>query len=382
MDLSNHTASPDSFSLPPAPIPTRGSTLQRALMGAGVSVLLGLASVLLLLKFLTGVPALLVGLVSLRRLNSLVGARETSPPASLEWGRRCAVAGMVLGGVGIVLGIIGLVSLILVRVAETSRRAACANNLRELGLAVARYHDHENRFPPATVPSSAGLAGFAPWRAPAYAERLSWVVVLLPYLEGPEAGREASGKASGRRGRTSGLPEALRHGLDPSRPWDDPVNAAAAETLLRQLLCPSHPTYDPDHRPAPTHYPGIAGINRPGRPDAAELPRESPDAGFFGYERRLRLKGSARGEELPGGASHTMMCAETMRDNGAWAAGGRSTVRPLDLADLPYVGYDRPFGGMHPGGANLLMVGAEVRFFSDKGNPQVFESLATLWKDE
>ncbi len=378
MDLSNHTASPDSFSLPPAPIPDRGSTLQRALMGAGVSVLLGLTSVLLLLKFLTGVPALLVGFVSLRRLNSLVGARETSLPASLEWGRRCAVAGMVLGGVGIVLGMIGLVSLILVRVAETSRRAACANNLRELGLAVARYHDHENRFPPATVASDAGLAGFAPWRAPAYAERLSWVVILLPDLEGPETEREASGKGSGRRGRTAGLPEALRHGLDPNRPWDDPVNSAAAETLLRQLLCPSHPSYDPDDRPAPTHYPGIAGIGL----NAAELPRGAERAGFFGYERDLRLRGPAVGDGMHAGASHRMMCAETMRDNGAWAAGGRSTVRPLDPADLPYIGYDRQFGGMHPGGANLLMVGAEVRFFSDKGNPKVFEELATLWKDE
>jgi hypothetical protein len=116
--------------------------------------------------------------------------------------------------------------------------------------------------------------------------------------------------------------------------------------------------------------------------NAAELPSGAPNAGFFGYERELRLRGPALGDELPAGASHTMMCAETMRDNGAWAAGGRSTVRPLDPADLPYIGYDQQFGGMHPGGANLLMVGAEVRFFSDKGSPQVFESLATLWKDD
>ncbi|HKB41989.1 MAG TPA: DUF1559 domain-containing protein [Gemmataceae bacterium] len=378
MDLSNHTAAPDSFAVPPAPIPERGSTVQRALIGAALSVLLGLSSVLLLLKLLTGIPALLLGFISLRRLNGLVGARETSVPASLEWGRRGAIAGMALGGVGIVLGIIGLVSLILVRVGEASRRAACANNLRELGLAVARYHDHENRFPPATVASDAGLAGFTPWRAPAYAERLSWVVLLLPYLEEPEADRTTSNKGSGRRRRAGRVPEALRRGLDPNQPWDDPVNAAAGKTVLRQLLCPSHPTFDPDHPPAPTHYPGIAGIGL----NAAELPRGAPNAGFFGYEREIHLRGPALGDELPAGASHTMMSAETMRHNGAWAAGGRSTVRPLDPSNLPYIGYDRQFGGMHPGGANLLMVGAEVRFFSDKGSPQVFESLATLWKHD
>ena len=227
------------------------------------------------------------------------------------------------------------------------------------------------QFPSSTVPNRAGLAGFAPWRAPAYPDRLSWVVLLLPYLEAPpEEGK--------RRVRVNRRLDALQSELNGERPWDDPANAAASETLLYQLLCPAHPDFDPDHRPAPTHYPGIAGVGA----DAAMLPRESERAGFFGYERRLRVTGPAVGEDLPRGPSHTMLCAESMRGNGAWAAGGRSTVRPLDPDDLPYVGYNRQFGGLHPGGANLLMVGAEVQFFSEKGNPQVFESLATLWKED
>src|SRR5262249_38934802 len=152
-------------------------------------------------------------------------------------------------------------------------------------------------FPPTTVPSGAGLAGLAPWRAPAYAERLSWVVVLLPYLKGPGEGE--TGKGGGRRGRADARGEALQRALDWNRPWADPANAAATETVLRQLLCPAPPGFDPDARPAPTHYPGIAGVGR----NAAELPRESPEAGFFGYERRLRLRGPAPGDELPGGAS-------------------------------------------------------------------------------
>src|SRR5262249_8483676 len=160
-------------------------------------------------------------------------------------------------------------------------------------------------FPTATVPNRAGLAGFAPWRAPAYSDRLSWVALLLPYLGTPQE----EGK---RRVRADNRLESLQRELDGEQPWDAPANAAASNTLVYHLLCPAHPDSAPAGRPAPTHYPGIAGVGR----NAAELPRESENAGFFGYERRLRLSGPALGEGLPRGASHTMLCAEAMRHNG------------------------------------------------------------------
>src|SRR4051812_26651617 len=184
MDLPNHAAR-DSFPIPPGPLPERGESLRPAVIWALVSVLLGLASVVLLLKLITGIPALLAGLFSLRRLNALAD-RGGPLPRSLEWGRRSAVAGMVLGGVGIVLGVIGLTALVLLPIGEQSRRLKCANNLRELGLAVAHYHADKKGFPSPAVPNRAGLAGFAPWRAPAYPDRLSWVALLLPYLEAPQ----------------------------------------------------------------------------------------------------------------------------------------------------------------------------------------------------
>src|SRR5207302_7190305 len=98
--------------------------------------------------------------------------------------------------------------------------------------------------------------------APPYPERLSWVVILLPYLEPPE--EEGARK---RLVRADKRLDALRSELDGDRPWDSPANAAASDTLLYQLLCPAHPDFDPDRRPAPTHYPGIAGVGR----NAAEL---------------------------------------------------------------------------------------------------------------
>jgi prepilin-type processing-associated H-X9-DG protein len=56
-------------------------------------------------------------------------------------------------------------------------------------------------------------------------------------------------------------------------------------------------------------------------------------------------------------------------------------VRPVDPAQSPLVGLDRPFGGLHPGGANLLMVDGHVLFFSAKGDADVLTRMATLAED-
>src|SRR5262249_54567204 len=154
-----------------------------------------------------------------------------------------------------------------------------------------------------------------------------------------------------KRGRATQF-DALYARFDPHQPWDAAANAEAAGTAVHLFLCPSHPRYDAGVKSAPTYYVGSAGVGA----DAAYLPEGAARAGFFGYERRLHVERKPGSDELPAGTSHTLMVAETTRDNGPWAAGDRSTVRPLDPSDTPYVGPDRQFGGFHPGGANLLMV--------------------------
>ena len=61
-----------------------------------------------------------------------------------------------------------------------------------------------------------------------------------------------------------------------------------------------------------------------------------------------------------------------------WAAGGTPTLRSIDSAQQPYIGYERPFGGMHPEGVNLLMVDGSVSFFMTRGNPHLLEEKATI----
>ncbi len=358
MPLPDHIAYPESPASPPA----SEATLRLALTAALGSVALGVLSIVLLCS-VAGIPAVVLGFLSLRWLN-VIAEGGGSPTPRAAWARRLAVAGMAMGGAGIVLAVVGLVSLILVRVGEAGRRTTCANNLRQVGLAVAGYHEVNRSFPSATVAVPGGLGGFALWQRLPYEERLSWYADLLPYL-----GREAEN-----RGRAATRLDALYEKLDRNQPWHAPGNAPALDTVLPVLLCPSHSDFDRDRRPAPAHHVGIAGVGR----KAAELPPWAEQAGFFGYGWRRRIEEVARGEGLPAGLSNTMMVAETEWRNGPWAAGGFPTVRPVDPAQRPHVGRGRPFGGMHPGGANLLMVGGEVRFFSEQGSAQVFEALAAV----
>src|ERR1700730_16541791 len=79
---------------------------------------------------LTGLPALLLGYLALREINLSDGRIQ---------GRRLAVAGMILGGVGTVVHLLGLVAIILVNIREKASRATCAHNLHQIGLAANLY---------------------------------------------------------------------------------------------------------------------------------------------------------------------------------------------------------------------------------------------------
>jgi prepilin-type processing-associated H-X9-DG protein len=283
--------------------------------------------------------ALLLGVLALRAINASEGRLR---------GRPLAVAVLALGLVGTAALALGLFAALLNRWREAANRAACANNLRQIGLAVARYaDDHDHLYPPGTLP----LAGQPPER------RLSWLAGILPILES-----EAPPRPAGRS--VAGL-------VAYDRPWDDEANRAAASANVARFLCPSDPVHDPRALPGLTNYVGFAGLGE----DAAALPKADPRAGFFGYERVI---GPA---DLAAGAAHTLAAAETTSGNGPWIAGGPSTVRGLDPDETQYIGTGRPFGGSHPGGAQVLYADAHTEFLGAGVDPRVLRELVRLTRE-
>lgn len=308
---------------------------------AVLSLILGLLSGVLFI--VTGLPALLLGFLGLREVNRSDGRLR---------GAGLAVAGMVLGGVGSLLFLVGLLALVLMNLREKANRVVCENNLRLIGFALNHYYDRHDVYPSGTIPNDRLPPG----------ERLSWLVALLPYLEEPPASPQA--------GPTAG--ERLYEQINKHRAWTDPANLPPVSQPVRWVRCPSDTGKHVAGSPDPSDYVGTAGLGT----DAATLLLAHPQAGFFGYDRRLTR------QEITGGISNTVMSAETGWENGPWAAGGPATVRGLDPDRRPYTGPGRPFGGLHPVGFNTLFVDGSVHFLRDSVEPAVFEKLIVIHRQE
>src|SRR5262245_30852619 len=124
----------------------------------------------------------------------------------------------------VVIAVIGiLISLLLPavqKVREAAARTQCANNLKQIGLALHSFENNRRSFPPGFVSQEGGLPQVGvPDVRPAAALNHGWAVFLLPYLE------------------QDNLFKQYRFDRD----WRAPENQIVRETPLRVMQCPSTP---------------------------------------------------------------------------------------------------------------------------------------------
>src|SRR5262249_36938642 len=140
---------------------------------AVISFVLGLLAIPL--NLLAAVPALAFGLSSLREINGSEGRVH---------GRWFSIAGMAMGALVLLADLLALGAIVVVSLRQTSNRAECQNNLRQLGMASAGHLADHKTFPLGTV----GNAQLRP------DERLSWLVTLLPYYIDMDASLRRTGR--------------------------------------------------------------------------------------------------------------------------------------------------------------------------------------------
>jgi prepilin-type processing-associated H-X9-DG protein len=238
-------------------------------------------------------------------------------------------------GIIICLGLFMLLAF-LSKLRSIEQRIRCTDNLKQLALGLMDYNQSRGSLPMGTRANNS----LPPER------RLSWLVTILPYAEGK-----------------SGFEK-----FDKDQAWDSEHNMSVSVRTSKLFWCPGNSDAQDSHSPDRTSYVGMAGIGI----DAPSLVNGDARAGVFGYDRALNVR------EVCKPRDSVLMVIETSLDNGYWTAGGQATVRGLSVDQVPYIGKGRQFGGMHPGGVNVMYLDGSVGFLSESIGPDEFSSLCTL----
>ncbi len=307
------------------------------------------------------------------------------------------LAGFTLIELLVVVAIIGtLVGLLLPAVQaarEAGRRTACANGIRQLGLALHHFHDHSGRFP-------SGWLGAPTGSVPAGDEDeqpgWGWGSKLLPQLD--------AGPLADRIDLTAKVFDA--DGADPM--------ADIRQTVVSAFLCPSDTA-------GPTETAGVIGVGEEdgheenGHEEEADseeehashavdggslhtlcLAAKSNYVGMFGWQYEIDEKPAAGDgiffrnsrisfRHISDGTSKTIMLGERGSRMGSslWAGvpvGAESMrARVVGVGDHAPNGSDHfdDFSSGHPGGVHFVYADGSTHFLNESIDETVYHGLST-----
>lgn len=201
-----------------------------------------------------------------------------------------------------------------------SRRTACKNNLKQLGLAMLNYHDTFDQFP--------ATAGGSP--------PMSWRVAVLPYVD----------------------QAPLFNSYDLTKRWDEPPNAAFLLQEIRSYRCP--------------------GVERPADDQGRFFTSYVAPVG----PRTMLLSGEGRRiQDITDGVSNTLLLVEACGLEILWSEPRDFDVTqgPIGIDLKGHGRTDSPgvMSGYHAGGVHVLVGDGAVRFLSQKTDPAVLNALLT-----
>lgn len=289
----------------------------------------------------------------------------------------------------VVIAIIGILIALLLPAVQAAREAArrmnCANNLKQIGLALHMYHDANKVFPGGGTfgpTSGADNCGFGLY------------ALILPYME-----------------------QAVAHEqINFSLPINAPVNLEVAQQIAPLFICPSYGGGSTDViTPDPTDsewlvasYSGVSGaksdagtadINSYMRPFYDGLCREYYINGMFYPYSTTCVR------DVSDGTSHTLAIGERTYELRVWmrgvfyngspsapsmvcSASTKSVTKPINSDPALWCYNNCPtgrtlyfnelfFGSEHPGGAQFTFADGSVHFIEDQIEMAVYEAMAT-----
>jgi prepilin-type N-terminal cleavage/methylation domain-containing protein/prepilin-type processing-associated H-X9-DG protein len=299
-------------------------------------------------------------------------------------------AGFTLIELLVVIAIIGVLAAILLPAVqaarEASRRTQCRNNLHQIGIAMHNYHDTYQLFPP-------GWIGVTDAQQDVNGgSGLAWSSLILPQIEQTAAGfmsKEKNGKAPP---------------LNPNVGISDPTDSTLQPYVIPLYRCPSdvgpetvsvavNPPHTNPNLPvtfATSNYIASFGSTdyHPCYTNAVGV--ACPGNGVFFLNSRTSVA------NVRDGTTYTMMVGERRTNmttsppiQGMWfgapPGGVESVGRVLGSTDQPPddpAQHFEAYSSMHGNGVNLLLCDGSVQFVIDSVNPQLWQALATIAKQD
>jgi prepilin-type N-terminal cleavage/methylation domain-containing protein len=345
--------------------------------------------------------------------------RSNSPP------HRRRRPGFTLIELLVVIAIIAiLIALLLPAVQqarEAARRSQCKGSLKQVGIALANFHELHGHFPPGIahptsnladptiVLNGSGAAGTPEWDN--YRRGYTWAAYLLPQLEQSGLWQQlaptaAVGKYSLPQ-RSRGDGQIVRRqlcqlvvttGATGASAINDPIVKAALATPIAVLRCPSGLGVEfTDETDAIIHYNGVMtiaawqtntmfpleGITR----KDADVTDGLSNTLAVG-EASCRASGTAGSfVSAPYAATHADVPRLFAADNNNWNSGSRY-VGGYDAATPPLSRLPNSlnrvdaFRSPHTGGVQFVAGDGAVHFISDNIDPVVYTSLGTINQNE
>jgi prepilin-type N-terminal cleavage/methylation domain-containing protein/prepilin-type processing-associated H-X9-DG protein len=262
-------------------------------------------------------------------------------------GRRSGFTLVELLAVLAILGtLIGLLLPAIQRAREAGRLAQCANNLKQMGVALGTYEQAKKRFPPGNDQLGSRLH--------------AWSSFILPFLE------QAS----------------VSDRIDYTKPWDDPAgNLSKVDVTIPTYVCPSGIKQFPGKQ----DYGGILGayINPTGEPLVPLSTRD--EHGGILYATDAEYKQSATAASVSDGLSRTLLVAEAVdreavgpdvhtHGDACWACG--TNCFPLNSRVVNDPAVDG-FKSLHSGGLNSLFADGHVSFLDERVDVRVLIAICT-----
>ena len=276
----------------------------------------------------------------------------------------------------VVIAIIGILIALLLPAVQAAREAArgmkCANNLKQMGLAMHLYEDAHSCFPPG-----------ANWEAPNL-QSFGFHCFLLPYME------------------QLGMHEQL----DFTQDILDGLNLEVTEKISATLLCPSYAgemteSFTPGYDAIVTNYSGVMGAGRRSE-DRIDL---GPHCGSYYLDGILVPGNRVRIRDVTDGTSHTLAIGERTYNLRIWTRGVQfqgnlrnpSAVCVTSTKNVRYPINSDPgvycyapcstrtlwfndlfFGSQHPGGAHFMFADGSIHFLTDDIELELYKDLASM----